>query len=86
MQILDHGIQIEALELFCVIEVFLHRIGQSGVLMQDGQVQLMWPPGEIPLDALRSGGDSAMHGRFCLSALRCPGCVSAMNDRAFYIG
>ena len=44
MQVFDHGIQVEALELFRVIEFLVHRIGQGGVLVQDLQVQLIRPP------------------------------------------
>src|ERR1700745_3601192 len=35
VQILDHGIQIEALEFLGVVELLTHRIGQSGVLMEN---------------------------------------------------
>ena len=44
MQILDHGIQVESLELFRVIELLAHRIGQRGMLVQDLQVHLIRPP------------------------------------------
>ena len=44
MQVLDHGIQVEALELFRVIELLTHRIGQRGMLVQDLQVHLIRPP------------------------------------------
>ncbi len=47
MEVLDHGIQVEALELFRVIELLVHRIGQGGVLVQDLQVQLIRPPVRI---------------------------------------
>jgi hypothetical protein len=33
MEILDHGIQVEALELFRVIELLVHRVGQRRVLV-----------------------------------------------------
>jgi hypothetical protein len=38
MQVLDHGMQVEALELFGVIELLAHGIGLGGVLVQDLQV------------------------------------------------
>ena len=44
MEILDHGIQVEALELLGVIERLAHGIGQGRVLVQDLQVQLIGPP------------------------------------------
>ena len=44
MKVLDHGIQVEALEFFRVIELLAHGIGQRGVLVQDVQVQLIRPP------------------------------------------
>ena len=43
-EVLDHGIQVEALELLGVIERLAHGIGQWGVLVQDLQVQLIGPP------------------------------------------
>jgi len=43
-EVLDHGIQVEALEFFSIIELLAHRIGQEGVLAQDSQVQLIRPP------------------------------------------
>ena len=44
MKVLDHGIQIETLEFFGVIELLAHRIGQRRVLVQDLQVHLIRPP------------------------------------------
>ena len=44
MQVLDHGIQIEALKLFRVIELLAHRIGLRGMLVQDLHVHLFRPP------------------------------------------
>ena len=44
MKVLDHSIQIEALEFLGVIERFAHRIGQGGVLVENLKVQLVWPP------------------------------------------
>jgi hypothetical protein len=38
MEVLDHGIQVEALELARVIELLVHRVGQRGVLVQDLKV------------------------------------------------
>jgi hypothetical protein len=44
MEVLDHGIQVEALELLGVIEALAHGIGQLRVLVQDLQIQLIGPP------------------------------------------
>ena len=44
MQVLHHGIEIEALELLSVMEHLPHGIGQWGVLVQGVQVQLIGPP------------------------------------------
>ena len=44
LEVLNHGIQIKAFELFGVIEFLAHRIRQRGVLMQNSQVQLFRPP------------------------------------------
>src|SRR5579859_2628981 len=44
IQVFDHRIQVERLELFRVIELLTHRIGQRGMLVQNLKVQLIWPP------------------------------------------
>ena len=44
MQVLDHGIQVEALEFLGVVERLAHRIGQRGVLVERMKVQLVRPP------------------------------------------
>ena len=47
MQVLDHGVQIEALELLSVVERLSHRIGEGRVLVQNLQVELVRPPARI---------------------------------------
>src|SRR5947209_2985041 len=47
MQVLDHGVQIQALELLSVIERLSHRIGHGRVLVQDLQVELVRPQARI---------------------------------------
>jgi len=47
MKVLDHGIQVELFEFFSVIELLTHGIGLWGMLMQDLQVDLIWPPIDI---------------------------------------
>src|ERR1700693_5642271 len=44
MEILDDGIQIETLDLLCVVEPLSHGIGLGGALAQDVQLQLIGPP------------------------------------------
>ena len=39
VQVLDHGIEVEALEFLGVVERLAHRIGQAGVLVEDLQVR-----------------------------------------------
>ena len=55
MEVLDHGIQVEALELLGVVERLVHGIGQWGVLVQDLQVQLIGPPVCVRSGATRQG-------------------------------
>src|SRR5258708_20684800 len=47
MQILDHGIQVEAVEFLGVIESLSHRIGSRGALVENVKVQLVRPPAEV---------------------------------------
>src|SRR5262249_39630369 len=44
VQILDYGIQVEALELLGVVEILAHRIGQTGVSMELLDIQRVRPP------------------------------------------
>jgi hypothetical protein len=44
MKVLDHGIQVEALEFLGIVERLAHRIGQGGVLVENLKVQLVRPP------------------------------------------
>ena len=43
-KILFKSRQIEALELFGIVEILAHRIGLRAVLVQDAETQLVWPP------------------------------------------
>ena len=47
-QILDHGVELEALELFGVVEILAHRVGLGRVVVQNLYVQLLRPPVAIP--------------------------------------
>ena len=51
MQVLDHRVEIEALELLRVVERLAHRIGQVGVPMENLEVQLVRPPVAVPVSA-----------------------------------
>jgi hypothetical protein len=44
MQILDHCIQVEGLELFGVDKLVAHRVGQVGLPVQHAEVELLGPP------------------------------------------
>jgi hypothetical protein len=48
MEVFDHRVQVEALELVGIVELLVHRIGQRGVLVQDLQAQLIRLPSRIP--------------------------------------
>ena len=43
-EVLLHGLQVETLELFSVVEILAHRIGLGGMLVQDIELQLVRPP------------------------------------------
>ncbi len=58
MEVLDHGIQIETLELRSVVELLTHRIRQRGLLMQNPQIQLIRPPAFVR----RRPGDRMLQG------------------------
>ena len=51
MQILDHGVEVEALELLGVVELLAHRIGRRGVPMENLEVQLVRPPVAVAVPA-----------------------------------
>ena len=44
MEVLNHGIQVEALECLDVVELLAHGIAQGRVLVENPQVQLIGPP------------------------------------------
>ena len=60
MKVFDHGIQVEALEFFRVIELLAHRIGQGRVLVKDFQVQLVRPPVGVGLGSASAVRDRAL--------------------------
>src|SRR5262249_26032180 len=43
-EVLDHGIQVEALEFLCVVKILVHGIGHGRVLAQDSQIEPVRPP------------------------------------------
>ena len=44
VEVLLHGLEVEALELLCIVEALVHRIGEGGMLVQGVQPQLARPP------------------------------------------
>ena len=44
MEVLDHGVEVEALEFLGVVERLAHRIGQGRALMETLKVELVRPP------------------------------------------
>src|SRR5437764_1449598 len=55
-QVLDHGVEVETLELLGVVERLAHRIRQAGVAMKDRNIQLGWPPVAVAM----SSGERAL--------------------------
>ena len=51
MQVLDHGVQVEALKLLGVVERLVHWVGQSRVTVEDLEVQLLRPPVAVHVSA-----------------------------------
>src|ERR1700716_4348021 len=51
MQVLDHGIEVESLELLGVVERLAHRIGQSGIAVENRNVQRVRPPVTVGMRA-----------------------------------
>jgi hypothetical protein len=62
VQVLDHCVEIEGLELCRVVEVWAHRTGQRGVLVQDSEVEAIGPPMLVARDLARVVRDRAMQG------------------------
>ena len=44
VKVLDHRVEVEALEFLSVVERLAERIGGGGMLMENLKVQLVWPP------------------------------------------
>ena len=55
MQVLDHRVEVEALEFLGVVERLAHRIGQGGMSVENLEVQLVRPP--VPI------GEAGVHDR-----------------------
>src|SRR5262245_20594092 len=49
MEVLDHGLQVEGLEFFGVVERLAHRVGEGGVLVENLNVELVRPPVTVRL-------------------------------------
>src|SRR6202022_831014 len=48
MQVLDHGVDVEALELLGIVERFAHRIGGGRFRMEHADIEVLWPPVAVP--------------------------------------
>ena len=56
-EVLLHGLEIEFLELFRVVELLAHGVGQGRVLVEDPEIELIGPP--VPV---RRSPDLRVHG------------------------
>ena len=63
VEVLDDGIEVEGLEFFGVVEGGSERVGKSGVLVEDGEVEAVGPPFGIGQDLARVVGDRAVFRR-----------------------
>ena len=67
-QVLDHGVDVEALELLGIVERFAHRIGGGRLGMEHADIEVLWPPVAIPVSA-GAAGERALAGAvvsFCV--------------------
>ncbi len=55
MQVLDHGVEVEALEFLGIVERFAHRIGGGRVGMEHADIELLRPPVAVPVSAGAAG-------------------------------
>ena len=78
MQVLDHGIEVEGLELLGVVEILAHRIGQGGVPMEHLDVQRVRPPVAVPVSA---GARERAFARALVVSL----CVHGFSPLVFFV-
>jgi len=64
MQVLDHGVEVEALELLGVVESLIHRIGKRRIPMQHFDVERVGPP--IPVARSVTAGEWAFVFSLCV--------------------
>src|SRR3981189_316532 len=55
MQVLDYGVEVEALEFLGIVERFAHRIGGGRVRMEHSDIEVLWPPVAVPVSAGAAG-------------------------------
>ena len=55
MQVLDHGVEVEALEFLGVVEALAHRIGGRVARMQHADIEVLRPPVAVPVSAGAAG-------------------------------
>src|SRR6266478_690727 len=59
MQVLDHGVDVEALELLGIVEGFAHRVGGGRVRMEHADIEMLWPPVAVP-GSMGAAGERAL--------------------------
>ncbi len=62
MQVLDHRLEVEALEFLGIVEGLAHRIGAGGMLVENLEVQLFRPPVAVGKPARKRAFALAVHG------------------------
>ena len=63
VQVFLERLQVQLFELFGIVEICAHRIRGRGVLVQDFQVQLVWPPVFVPTHAVGALNSGPVHDR-----------------------
>jgi len=51
MQVLDHGVEVEALEFLGIVERYPHRIGGRVARMQHADIEVLGPPVAVAVSA-----------------------------------
>ena len=71
---------VELLKLLPVVKIRAERVGLGVMLMQDSEIQCLWPPGGVPASGLRvcSMSDWALRG--VLHQMISSNCVRRLSD------
>ena len=67
MQVLDHGVEVEALEFLGIVERLAHRIGGGRLRMEHADIEVLWPPVAVPVSV---GAVERAFARACRQSLR----------------